>query len=102
MSSASPCSQASKPGDASRPLMRSASSVRSFAGIEALEVEDADLVERRLLHGLDQRREVEALAVAPGRVEQRGQQDELAAADRIGIDTEQSEQARRRPNRRAP
>ena len=32
MSSGSPLSQASKPGDASRPLIRSASSVRSFAG----------------------------------------------------------------------
>ncbi len=32
MSRASPASQASNPGDASRPLMRSASSVRSFAG----------------------------------------------------------------------
>ncbi len=60
---------------------------------EALDVEDAHLVERRLLHRPDQGGEVEALALAPRGVEQGGEQDEFATADRIGVDAEQSEQA---------
>ncbi len=60
---------------------------------KAVDVEDADLVERRLLHRTDQGGEVEALALAPRGVEQGGEQDEFAAADRVGVDAEQSEQA---------
>jgi hypothetical protein len=67
-----------------------------FRGIEALEIEHADAVEGRLLDGLDDRGEVRALPLAPGRIEDRREQDVLAALDRVRLDAEQREQARHR------
>ena len=61
--------------------------------VEALDVEHAHLVERGLLHGLDDRGEVGALALAPHGVQDRREQDVLAALERVRIDAEQSEQA---------
>ena len=53
---------------------------------ESIETEDADLVERRALDLVDQRGQIQVPARAPGVVEDRRQQDVLAARQRIGGD----------------
>ena len=55
------------------------------------------------LHLADQRRQVERLALLPTRLDQVGQQDVLAARQRVGVDADQAEQARHvaRRSRRA-
>ena len=100
-SSGSPSVQAAKPGEASRLLSVIASSSRSFAGIERLEVEHADALEGRALHAADQLGEIEVLAFAPRPLDHVREQDVLAAAQRIGLDAEQREQARPPPPPRA-
>ena len=70
-----------------------------LGGIEGLDVEHADLVERRLLDGADQAREVERVAAAPGGVDDRGQQDVLAALERIGGDADAARAGPRPPLR---
>ena len=78
-------------------------SKRSLRGKERLEIE----ARRRWSNGgswisMDQVGEVELAARRARRVEQdRGKQDVLAAAERIGFDAEQREQARRCRHRRA-
>ena len=62
---------------------------------EGVEVEHADLGERRLLDLRDQRGEVERLALGPRRAEDAREQDVLAALDRVGVDAEERQQARR-------
>ena len=63
--------------------------------VERVEVEHADLGERRLLDLGDQRGDVERLAVGPGGAEDAREQDVLAALDRVGVDPEQRQQAGR-------
>ncbi len=63
--------------------------------VERVEVEDADLRERRLLDLRDQRRDVESLAIRPGGPEDAREQDVLAALDRVGVDPEQGQEAGR-------
>ena len=64
-SSASPSSHDSKPGDARRLLSDIASSKRSFAGLERIEVEDADALHGRRLNLPDQRGKIEIFAIGP-------------------------------------
>ena len=64
--------------------------------VERLQVEHADLVERRLLDFADDGGDVQVAAFAPGPVEEVGQQDMLAALDGVGVDAEKAEQARDR------
>ena len=92
-SSGSPSIQAAKPGAASRLFSCMASAKRSFDGIERLQVEHADLRDRRRLDLLDQAAKIEVLPLPPGAVENRRKQDVLAALDRIGVDADQPEQA---------
>ena len=61
---------------------------------ERLEIDDADLVERRRLHFADERREIEAGAALPG-VGQKGGDEAVFAAARRRVDTGQHERARR-------
>ena len=60
---------------------------------ELVEVEHAELAQRRGLDQADQRGQVEAGAAAPGVVDQVGQQDVLAAGQRVGVDADEAEQA---------
>jgi hypothetical protein len=60
--------------------------------VESLEVEHAHLLEGRLLDRADQAGEVERAALAPGSVEDGGQQDVLAALQRVGGNADQPEQ----------
>ena len=64
---------------------------------ESVDLEDAELAQRRLLDLPDQRAEVEVGAGAPVVLEQVGEEDVLAAAERVGLDSDQAEQARDRP-----
>ena len=64
-----------------------------LGGEERLEVEHPHLVEGRLLHALDQRREVEVLPRVPGGEDQLGEEDVLAALHRVGLDARQGEQS---------
>ena len=61
---------------------------------EGLQVDHADLLERRRLHGVDQARHVEVVAGAPGVIEHVREQDMLAAGDRIGVDPQERQQSR--------
>ena len=63
-----------------------------LGGIERLEIDDADALERRVLDELNQRRQIEVLPVVPGAGEQRGQERVLAAA-RIGVGAGQRQDA---------
>ena len=85
MSSGSPSSQALKPGEASRLLSAITSAKRSLAGIERLQVQHADLVTGGVWIALDERGQVQILALLPGVIEDGGEQDVLAALDRIGL-----------------
>ena len=67
-----------------------------FGRVEIFQRQHADFVEGRVLHCGDQRREVGGLPAFPRILQDRREQAELAAAQRIGIDAEQAEQARRR------
>ena len=63
---------------------------------EGVDLEDAELAERRRLHLADQRPEVEALPGAPGVLDQVREQHVLAARERVGCDADEPEQARHR------
>ena len=65
-----------------------------FRGEKGLEVEGAELVERRLLHGLDEAGHVERQTRPPGAFENIGEQDVFARTDGVRFDAEQTEQAR--------
>ena len=67
-----------------------------LGGEEGLQVDHADLVERRRLDGVDEARHVEVAARPPGVVEDVGQQDVLAAGDRVGLDAQEGQQPRDR------
>jgi hypothetical protein len=62
---------------------------------ERLEVEGADLREGRALDLPDQLREVEVAALAPSGLEDLREEDVLAAPERVGLDAEEPEEARR-------
>jgi hypothetical protein len=64
-----------------------------LGGKERLEVEHTDPLHRRVLDLLDEGGQIERLALAPGPVQDRGDQDVLAALDGVGVDAEQAEQA---------
>src|SRR5690606_13641401 len=57
-------------------------------GEETVDVEKPDLVERRLLNRMDQVAEVDVAARAPGAVENTGQENVLAAPQRIAFDSD--------------
>src|SRR6185436_1331482 len=61
---------------------------------KCLEVEGTQLLEWRLLHGLDQRRQVERQALAPRTLDEVREQDVFARGQRICLDTEQAQEAR--------
>ena len=60
---------------------------------ELVELEHAELADRRLLDHADERRQVEAAAGRPLVEDEVRQQDVLAARQRIGLDADQAEQA---------
>ncbi len=62
---------------------------------ERLEIHDADLLHGRCLNQLNQRGDVEVTSLPPRGVHDRREQDVLAALDRVGVDAQQSQQARR-------
>ena len=64
---------------------------------EGLQVDHADLVEWRRLHGVDHAGEVKVAAGAPGLVQEIGQQDVLAAGDGVGVDAQEGQAAPTRP-----
>ena len=64
---------------------------------ELVELEHAELADRRGLHPADERRQVGAEALAPRVVDQVGQQDVLAARQRVGVDADEAEQAADEP-----
>ena len=96
MSSGSPFSHRSKPGRGEQvvDLHREREPVGRL--VERLDVDHADRRERRRLDLGDQRRQVERLALLPGAGQDRREQDVLAALDRVGVDPDQAEDARRR------
>ena len=94
MSSASPSSQTPNPGEASRLLTDIASSRRVLRRVKGLDVEYADLFEGRFLDRADEAREIEGVALAPGRIDDRREQDVLAALQGIRRDPDEPEQAR--------
>jgi hypothetical protein len=59
---------------------------------ESLEIERAELVEGRLLNGLDERSHVERQAGPPRAFEDVGEQDVLARLERIRVDAQQAQQ----------
>ncbi len=63
---------------------------------ERLEVQHAELLEGGALDRADQRGEIEVAPLAPGAIEERREQDVLAAADRIRLDPQQGQQPRHR------
>ena len=63
---------------------------------ERVDLEDAELAQRRLLDLSDQRAEIEVGSGPPVVLEQVRQEDVLAAAERVGLDPDQAEQARDR------
>jgi hypothetical protein len=62
---------------------------------EGVDFEHADARDRRRLDLADQLAEIQASPGAPGGVEKMREQDVFAALDRVGIDAEEAEQARR-------
>ena len=60
---------------------------------ERVDLEDAELAQRRLLDLPDQGAEIEIGAGAPVVLEQVREEDVLAAAERVGLDPDQAEQA---------
>ena len=84
MSSGTPSAHAANDGEASRPLSFMASLVRSFVGIERVELEHAQLADRRVLDLLHELAEVERLPSGPGPGHQVGQQDVLGRRQRVG------------------
>jgi hypothetical protein len=62
-----------------------ASAVRSAAREEGVELEDAELAERGSLHLGDQRRQVQVRPCRPRVLDQVGEQDVLAAGERVGL-----------------
>src|SRR5687767_13375298 len=58
-----------------------------FGRIKGLEIKSADLVEGRFLHGIDQTRQIQAPALAPGLLEHRREQNMLAALQGISLAT---------------
>gem|GEM_PF-4299077 len=62
-------------------------------GHERIEVEDTELAERRCHHHPDQAREVEAAPGAPLVQDEVAEQDVLAAAQGVGVDAHQAEEA---------
>ena len=61
---------------------------------EGVDLEDAELAQRWLLNLSDQGAEIEIGSRAPVVLEQIREEDVLAAADRVGLDPDQAEQAR--------
>ena len=93
MSSGWPAPHAANAGEASSPLsfMRQ---LRAVGGREELvELEHAELADRRLLDHPDERRQVERRAGRPRVLDEVGQQDVLAAGQRVGVDADEAEQA---------
>ena len=88
-SSGSPLIHAAKPGAASRLFSRIASAKRSFDGKN----ESRSITPTRSTGGdwisWIKAPQVEVAAVRPRVGEQRGQQDVLAALDRVGVDAEE-------------
>ncbi len=64
-----------------------------FGRVERFQVQHADGGDGRVLDLMDQRRQVQVLAAAPGVVEHGGEENELAALDGVGFDADQTEQA---------
>ena len=93
-SSGWPMPHAANDGDASRPLSFIANFVRSAGREELLELEHAELADRRLLDLADQRRQVEGDALRPRRLDQVGEQDVLLARQRVGLDADERRAAR--------
>ena len=62
--------------------------------VEGLDVEHADLFEGRFLDRADEAREIEGVSLAPRRIDDRRQQDVLAALQGIRCDADEPEQAR--------
>ena len=68
---------------------------RAVGGWEELvELEHAELADRRLLDHADERRQVERGARRPRVLDQVGEQDVLAARQRVGVDADEAEQPR--------
>ena len=95
-SSGTPSPQAANAGEAMRAFSFSASSVRSFGREEGVDLEDAELAERRGLDLADQRAEIEVAAGTPGVLDQVREEHVLAARERVGGDPDEAEEARHR------
>ncbi len=63
---------------------------------ELVDLEDAELPDRRRLDLADERAEVEVSAGAPGVLDQVRKEDVLAARERVGLDPDEREEARHR------
>jgi hypothetical protein len=63
-----------------------------FRRVERVHIQDADLRHGRRLNQADERGEIEVLPVPPRAIENIGDEDVLAALDRIGFDAQQAEQ----------
>jgi hypothetical protein len=68
-------------------------------GEKAVELQDANALERRVLHLCDERRQVERALGAPRFAEQRRDENVLARAQRFGVDAGERQHARRRRRR---
>ena len=93
-SSGSPCIQVAKPGEAMQVVDLHRELEAVFRGKEGFEIEGAELVEGRLLHGLDEAGHVERQPGAPCAFEDVGEQDVFARTDGVRFDAQQAQQAR--------
>ena len=93
MSSASPVIHGAKAGGGEQVVEAHRQLEALLRRIEGFEIQHADPRDRRRPDLLDERWQIEVAARAPGRVEDRGDQDVLAALDGIGRDAEEREQA---------
>ena len=92
MSSGGPVAHAANDGEASRPLSSHGERRAVLRREELVELEHAELADRRLLDHADERRQVEAAPAGPRVVDEVGQQDVLAARQRVGVDADEAEQ----------
>ena len=93
MSSGSPWPHAANAGEASRPLSRRASFVRSAGGKNSSSSNTPSLRSGGACTWPTRPAQVEVLPVGPRLLHEVGEQDVLAARQRIGVDADQPEQA---------
>ena len=84
-----------EPGRREERVVRDRELEALFLREERLEAEDAELVERRVLNAQHEPGEVEVLALGPRVMEDRRDEDVLAALARLRADADEAEEARR-------